>query len=84
MHFSIYLQATECPANRSAINTIHIHPAGLQESLTIDVSYICDCECLQDDVSILEKYEPLANLYDCGRNEFRELALFMNYFNNCL
>ena len=50
--FDLTFEVKKCPENRSAVQTFKIHPVGLQESLTIDVTYRCDCDCPQNDVSV--------------------------------
>ncbi|XP_043581912.1 integrin beta-PS-like [Bombus pyrosoma] len=46
VEFEVTLQATECPANSSEWQTsMQIKPRGIDESLTIELSIICDCPC---------------------------------------
>lgn len=64
--FDITLLATTCPKNSSDVHSFTIHPAGLQESLTIDVSYICDCNCPQNDTKDAEMCSQGNGTYECG------------------
>ncbi|XP_029033971.1 integrin beta-PS-like [Osmia bicornis bicornis] len=46
VEFEVVLRAVECPANSSEWQqTMQIKPRGINESLTIDLSIICDCPC---------------------------------------
>ncbi|KAK1136188.1 hypothetical protein K0M31_000753 [Melipona bicolor] len=46
VEFEVTLQASECPTNPNEWQTsMQIKPRGINESLTIELSIICDCPC---------------------------------------
>ncbi|XP_054006047.1 integrin beta-PS-like [Hylaeus anthracinus] len=46
VEFEVALKAVDCPTNSSEWRqTMKIKPRGINESMTIDVSIVCDCPC---------------------------------------
>lgn len=46
VEFEIEITATKCPENRADwTQVIQIYPVGLDESMIIEVTMLCDCEC---------------------------------------
>ncbi|XP_078049137.1 integrin beta-PS [Augochlora pura] len=62
--FELVFKAVECPADPSEWQqTIYIRPGGINESLRIDLSLVCDCPCAQPGHP---GYEPASQ--ECGGN----------------
>lgn len=65
VNFTVELRALRCP-DPNMNKTIIIKPVGLQESLQLQVSFICDCNCFQSQELDDEKCSNGNGTYECG------------------
>lgn len=66
--FTIQITVTSCPANRKDWKqTIEVYPVGLDESMTIDLEMLCDCDCEHESNGTLSEQQCQGNgQYKCG------------------
>ncbi|XP_023310938.1 integrin beta-PS-like isoform X2 [Anoplophora glabripennis] len=68
--FEIDIEVLKCPKNRADhFQTIRIYPVGIDESLTIDLQMLCECDCEKPGHKFYQENSPFCShrgTYKCG------------------
>ncbi|KAL4222416.1 integrin [Mactra antiquata] len=65
VHINVTFLVNECPVNKDEKKILKILPSGLQESLTVEIEYICDCDCPTSE-ALDEQCSYGNGTYECG------------------
>lgn len=64
--FKVTLTADRCPKDKKTVHTVQLIPSGLQESLQLDIQYICDCMCTNSTQLDKDQCFDGNGTYECG------------------